>query len=160
MRLSLVLAASLLLAPAAHAGDATLGDLTISGAVARETPKGAKAGAGFFSLRNDGATADRLIAVEADFPLIEIHETKMSDGIARMQEIGTIELAPGAEVTLMPGGKHVMFMGLSRPLGVGDQIPATLVFEKAGRVEITFEVRPRSELMPKHDMNSHSSTGN
>ncbi|PJN92451.1 hypothetical protein CNY89_29595, partial [Amaricoccus sp. HAR-UPW-R2A-40] len=36
-------------------------------------------------------------------------------------------------MTFAPGGAHVMFMGLDGdPFEVGEVIPATLVFEKAG----------------------------
>ena len=149
-----ILIAALVAAPTAFAETITVGDMTIDTPVARETPKGARAGAGYFSLTNSGSQPERLLAVIADFPRVEIHETVMEDGIARMQQIEALRIAPGETVSLEPGGKHVMFMGLSQTLDVGSAIPATLSFERAGDVEITFEVRPKSELMPKHDHGS------
>lgn len=151
-----VLIAALLAAPAALAGSITEGSLTIDTPVARETPKGARAGAGFFAVTNTGSEADRLVAVTADFPRVEIHETIMEDGIARMQQIEGLVIEPGETVTLQPGGKHIMFMGLSETFDVGEEIPATLVFERAGAIAITFEVRPIADLMPKHDMGDQS----
>ena len=46
-------------------------------------------------------------------------------------------------MTLEPRGLHVMFMGLTAPWKAGDHIPATLVFETAGKVPVVFNVEPR-----------------
>ena len=37
---------------------------------------------------------------------------------------------------LKPGGYHIMFMGLKAPIAKDSQIPVTLVFEKAGSIDI------------------------
>ena len=47
---------------------------------------------------------------------------------------------PGATVTLAPGGLHLMLMGLRKPLVRDTLVPLTLVFEKAGSVEIELSV--------------------
>jgi periplasmic copper chaperone A len=49
---------------------------------------------------------------------------------------------PGETVELKPGSFHVMFVGLKKPLPAGDHIKATLTFEKAGAVDIEYDVRP------------------
>ncbi len=41
---------------------------------------------------------------------------------------------------LKPGGLHVMFMGLNRPLAEGQTVKVTLEFETAGKVEIDIAV--------------------
>ncbi len=64
-----------------------------------------------------------------------------------MFQIDGVEIAPGESITLQPGQKHVMFMGLNGdPFEAGEEIPATLVFENAGRVEIIFSVETAEEL--------------
>jgi hypothetical protein len=35
-----------------------------------------------------------------------------------------------------------MLEGLTAPIGLGQLIPGTLVFEKAGRIDMEFEVEP------------------
>jgi copper(I)-binding protein len=61
-------------------------------------------------------------------------------GVMRMREIaGGLEIAPGATVELKPGGYHVMFMDLTRQLQQGESVKGTLVFEKAGKVEVEFK---------------------
>lgn len=79
-------------------------------------------------------------------PKVEIHQTVESDGVAQMLPVEAIEIAPGQTVTLQPGGFHVMFMGLDgRQLQEGEEVPATLVFEKAGELAVVFKVEKRSD---------------
>ena len=108
----------------------------------------ARAGAGYMIVANHGDAADRLLDVEADFPRVMIHMTEMNDGVASMKHVmGGIEVPPGGSVHLAPGGYHVMFMGLSGDgLIEGTTIPATLVFESAGRIAIEFDVVSRDDL--------------
>ena len=149
MRLRLMSAALLAaagLAGAAGAHEFTAGDLTIGHPYAIETAATAKTGAGYFSVTNAGSAPDRLLAVRADFPRVELHTTETdAAGVARMRELEALEVAPGATVTLAPQGIHVMFMGLAAPLTAGEKIDATLVFERAGEIPVQFNVEPRQE---------------
>ena len=42
---------------------------------------------------------------------------------------------------LTPGGMHLMFVGLKQPLKQGQKLKGTLVFEKAGTIQVEFAVR-------------------
>lgn len=129
---------------AAVADGVKFGDLVINQAIAFETAKSAKSGSGYFSVANTGVDDDRLIAVKAAFPKVMLHTTEMSDGVARMSHVEGIDIPAGEAITLEPGGYHVMFMGLNGdPFDVGESIPATLVFERAGEVDVVFMVEPR-----------------
>lgn len=124
-----------------HAHDYKVGDLAIAHPIARATTATAMSSAGYFEVTNTGDVADRLIEVRADFPRVMMHDTKIEDDIATMFHVDAVEIGAGETVTFMPGGKHVMFMGLNGdPFEVGEKVPATLVFENAGTVEITFNV--------------------
>ena len=105
--------------------------------------KGASVAAGYMTIKNTGSTPDRLISGSADVgSRFEIHEMKMENGVAKMRPIkGGLEIKPGDTVELKPGSFHVMFVGLKKPLAAGDHINATLVFEKAGTVNVEYEVR-------------------
>ena len=155
MRLRFVLAA--IAAVAALAGGAgaheyKAGDLEIGHPYAIETPAGAKSGAGYLSISNAGSGPDRLLRVEADFPMVQVHTTETdAAGVARMSAVEGLVIPPGQTVTLAPGGMHVMFMGLTAPWTEGEKIPATLVFERAGAVEVTFYVQARGEGAERHD---------
>lgn len=125
----------------------TAGDLSIENPFVFETPKLAKAGGGFMTITNNGEETETLIGVTADFPKVEIHTTIMEDGRALMRPAGELSIAPGETLTLEPGGYHVMFMGLSDPFELGETVQATLVFEHAGEVDITFPVMERGQGM-------------
>ncbi|WP_299963484.1 copper chaperone PCu(A)C [uncultured Roseobacter sp.] len=122
----------------------TVGDLSVDHPMAFNTAPTAKSGGGYLSITNGGETDDRLIAVRADFPKVELHTTEEKDGIARMMHVDAIEIPAGETVSLQPGGLHVMFMGLGGDgFEVGEQIPATLVFERAGELEVIFNIEER-----------------
>ncbi len=148
--LSLGLVAGLALPASAH--EYTVGDLAIGHPHAAATAAGARTGAGYLSVTNSGAEADRLLAVKADFPRVELHATEVdAAGVARMRPVEALEVPPGATVTLAPQGTHVMFMGLDAPLVEGERVPAVLVFEKAGEVAVEFAVEPRAATTTEHD---------
>lgn len=127
---------------AAHAGDYKLGSIEIIQPWARATPPTAPSGGGFLTITNKGTTPDRLIAVRSPAAgKVEIHEMKMDGNVMRMREVEKgIEIPPGGTVELKPGGFHVMFMGLKAPFTKDDKVPATLVFEKAGSIDVELQV--------------------
>ena len=149
MKMLLHAAAFALLLPAVAAAEGyRVGDLTITNPLSRETPSTAMAGAGYMTITNTGTTADRLVAVRADFPRVEIHDVKVENDVASMFRLDGVDIAPGETVTLQPGQTHVMFMGLNGDaLEPGEQVSATLVFEDAGEVDILFDVQTTAAIM-------------
>ena len=139
------MAALSLFATTATAEEYTIGDLVIDSPMAFETAQTAQTAGGFMTITNNGDAADRLLAVEADFPRVEVHTTEMDGDVARMIHLEEgLPLPAGETVTLQPGGFHVMFMGLGGdPFEVDEQVPATLIFENAGRIEVIFNVKAR-----------------
>ncbi|MGR3314802.1 copper chaperone PCu(A)C [Roseovarius indicus] len=144
MKSLLAAALALTLPTFAAAHDYTLGDLQIIHPRVFATAATAKSGGGYVTIANDGETDDALIDVRGDFPKVEVHESYEEDGIARMRHIEKLDLPAGNVVELAPGGYHVMFMGLSDPFEVGEEIPLTLVFEKAGEIDIVLMVEERT----------------
>jgi periplasmic copper chaperone A len=148
-RLTAKLTASTLLLIAALAASTALatdykaGAIVISNPWARATPSGASAGAGYFTVTNTGTTPDRLVAVTSEAASnADIHEMSMVNGVMQMRPLKDgLELKPGETVTLKPGGQHVMMTGLKQPFKLGDHIKGTLTFEKAGKVDIEYDVK-------------------
>jgi periplasmic copper chaperone A len=137
---AVVLALAMAGAPAL-AQEFKAGDIAIEKPWARATPKGAEIGAGYFTVHNNGATPDNLTGGTADFASVEIHETKSEDGVMKMRELtGGLNLPAHATIRLAPGGYHLMFTHLTKPLTKGDKITATLTFEHAGPVTVEFPV--------------------
>ena len=141
---SLLVASLTVLAIAtAHARDYKAGALDVADPWSRATPKGASVAAGYMKISNSSSAPDRLISGSSEAAsTFEVHEMTMENGVAKMRPVkGGLEIKPGETVELKPGSFHVMFVGLKKPLANGDHIKATLVFEKAGTVNVEYDVR-------------------
>ena len=138
--LTSVLVLALVTGAAAH--DFKVGALVIDHPWSRATPKGAAVAGGYMKITNTGTTPDRLTGGTTEAAKkFEIHEMKMEGSVMKMRELsGGIEIPPGATVELKPGSYHIMMTTLARPFAKGDFVKASLIFEKAGKVDIEFAV--------------------
>ena len=143
----------------AHAHGVTVGTMEIIHPAIPAPPAGAKSAAGYLEIVNAGGAADRLLGVEtAIAKQAMLHSTDHgADGVARMIHLDAIDIPADGTVLLEPGGLHIMLMGLTGPLTEGDMIPATLVFERAGRVAIEFSVD--APVGMDHSRMDHSAAG-
>jgi copper(I)-binding protein len=139
----LVLCVALALPAAASAQEYTKGSIFIDHPWSRATPHGATVAAGYLAIENRGPAADRLISVSAEIAgRIEIHEMSMDHGVMKMRPLARgLEIKPQSTATLKPGGYHIMFMNLKRPLKEGERFKGVLVFERAGAIEVEFIVQ-------------------
>jgi copper(I)-binding protein len=124
----------------ADSPEVSAGALRISAPWSRAAGAGAT-GVGYMTIRNTGGSPDRLVAARSPAArVVELH-THMHDGdVMRMRPVEAIELPPGQEVKLQPSGFHLMLINLAAPLQRGGQVAVTLVFEKAGEVEVQLSV--------------------
>ena len=100
-------------------------------------------GAAYLTIRNEGDEADRLTGATTPMAqAVEIHETRDENGVGtmRMQEDG-VEIPPGETVAFAPGGYHLMLIGLTKPVKVGDTVPATLTFASGAKLKVSFVAR-------------------
>ncbi|HXF52875.1 MAG TPA: copper chaperone PCu(A)C [Hyphomicrobiaceae bacterium] len=127
----------------ALAGEHVAGAIRISDLWARATPKGARTGSAYMTLTNTGSEADRLVGGTAEpSRAFELHRMSMDGGIMKMRAVsGGIAIGPGQTVQLEPGGYHAMLIDLKEALLSGQRFKGTLVFEKAGTVEVEYEIR-------------------
>jgi hypothetical protein len=117
------------------------GDITIDQAWARATPKGAEVGGGYMVVHNNGATPDTLTGGTADFAKVELHEMKTEGGVMKMGEMKNgLDIPAHGTIRFAPGGYHVMFTHLTKPLAKGDKVKATFTFAHAGPVAVEFPV--------------------
>ena len=134
------------------ARDYKLGALEIGQPWARATPPSAPAGGGFLKITNTGSTPDRLVSASSPAAeLVQVHEMKMEGNVMRMREVDKgLEIPAGGSVTLAPGSYHLMMMGLKAPLKQGSPVPLTLVFEKAGKIDVELAVESIGAQAPQH----------
>ena len=123
----------------------------VEAAWARPTVAGQAGGGGFLKITG-GAAADRLVSGSAGVAkAVELHTMEMDGNVMRMRQIDAIEVPAGQTIELKPGGRHIMFVGLTKTLKNGDHFPLTLRFEKAGEVRVDVKVITQA-VMPAHDM--------
>jgi len=126
----------------AAAADFSVGGMQIGNPWTRATPKGADVAGAYMTLSNKGTAPDRLIGGSSPVAgRFEVHHMTVEDGVMRMRPVdGGLEVKHGETVELNPGSFHIMLMGLKQPLEKGQKVKGTLVFEKAGTVEIEYAV--------------------
>ena len=115
--------------------------VAVMNAWVREAHPGASVNAGYMTLINVGKENLTLASVKsADFDVVEFHEMGMDDGMMQMRELKTLEITPGAQVKLAPGGKHLMLKKPKRTLVDGDNVELVLHFTTGDTQVITMAV--------------------
>ncbi|MDD2091554.1 copper chaperone PCu(A)C [Pseudomonas guariconensis] len=142
LKQALVLAALLLPGAFANAHEYTVGDLHIAHPWSLELPPNAPNVAAYFVVHNNGQQNDRLLSVDSpitDDAQLHAH-AKTADGLMKMQQVSSVAVPAGQNLTFAPSAYHVMLMQpKDRSLLIdGKRFPLTLHFEKAG--DITVEV--------------------
>ena len=117
--------------------------IEISGVWGRPSPMKAGNGAAYMLIENIGSEDDRVIGAYSDIAeTVELHDMTMEDGVMKMFHVEEgYELPAGGSVELMPGGKHVMFIGLHDQLEIGQTVTVELEFEKSGMKTVEVEIR-------------------
>jgi copper(I)-binding protein len=134
MKSALISIAALALARAAEAAP------QVQAAWSRPAAQGGT-GAGFMTLANPDARADALVGAETPLARqVQIHQSSVKDGMASMRQLERVPLPAGGQVTFAPGGHHLMFVGLTKPLKAGDSVPVTLTFASGATVKASFVV--------------------
>jgi copper(I)-binding protein len=137
---SLVLTVAATLLPAwAHAQSSPL---TVEGAWVRKPP-GVDTAAVYFVLKNPGAKPITLVGVTSPVAdHVMVHETSTVDGQSRMRMRENVIVEPGKSVSFAPEGLHVMLIGFTKDLAVGDTVPLTLQLEDGAQLSVSAVVRP------------------
>jgi len=143
-------------AGAASAHDYKVGALEIDHPWSRAVPKGATVAVGYMTIKNTGTEPDRLVGGSTPVAgKLEIHEMSMDKGVMKMRPLAAgLEIKPGETVELKPESFHLMLMNLKQPIEKGKPFAASLVFEKAGPVDVEFAVEAVGATPAAHDMHN------
>ena len=134
--------ASLLSIGSGNAHEIKVGDIVIGHPWSRQSPMHADVVAGFMVITNEGKEDDPLVKAKAEIsPKVQFHDMKIEGDVMKMVELPEgIPIPAGGEVELKPKSLHSMFMDMPKAPKEGEVFKATLTFEKAGTVEVDFEV--------------------
>ena len=107
----------------------------------REAPPGAKVLAAYLVIANQGDQAATITAITSpDFDRIEMHRTRVEDGVARMIPMDSLPIAAASRVVLEPGGMHLMLYTPRRLLRAGDSVVLDIQQSGAASIRITVPV--------------------
>jgi periplasmic copper chaperone A len=127
----------------------TSANVVVTQAWSRATPSGSKVAGGYLTIENKGPVGDKLLSASTDAAKkIEIHEMAVNNGVMTMRPAEGLPIESGGVVKFVPGGVHLMIIGLTAPLVQGDKVPVVLKFEKAGEIAISFDVRAMGAPAP------------
>lgn len=107
----------------------------------------ARVAGGYMNIDNTEGETDRLIGVRIEGRMAMIHESREVDGVMTMAHVEALEIAAGNILNFAPGGYHIMIMGFAPDeFAVGDTVPMTLIFDKAGEIAVEFSVTEMPEI--------------
>lgn len=133
----------------AFAASPALAQVSIDQPWIRATPPGAKVAGGFMTVVNKGALPDRLIGAASPVAeRIELHVHVHEAGVMKMKQVPGLDIPADGRFVLKPGGAHLMFFDVKRPIKQGETIPVTLKFEKAGEMKVAYPVAGLGAMGP------------
>ena len=105
---------------------------------------GRSGSAAYMTLHNGSDKA--IILNEVSSPLfarVEMHESTITDGIARMRKLESLAIAAGSSVQFAVGGKHLMLIDPVKGLIPGDSISLEMHYDDGGIVIFGAPLRTR-----------------
>jgi periplasmic copper chaperone A len=96
-------------------------------------------------IQNNGKETDRLIGASIDGVAGILRMSSKESADKRFVEVAQgFEVKAGSFLRIQPGERQILFRELKVPLKVGETAKGTLVFEKAGTLQLEFMVEPES----------------
>ncbi|MCC7264593.1 MAG: copper chaperone PCu(A)C [Candidatus Latescibacteria bacterium] len=127
---------------AAGCGQEPAAAIVVSEPWLKEPIPGRAMAAGFLKLENRGGSEEVLLGLECpDAAAVEMHEMFHEGDMMKMRKVARWTLPARGSLALAPGGGHLMFLGLRRPLKDGDTVQLTLHFKKAGDRTLSMPVK-------------------
>ena len=108
--------------------------------------------AGYMTIVNMGEKPDKLLNIEVDFAVAELHHSEINNGIISMNKVDFIEIPAQIAKSLKPGGYHVMFSKFNIELIDESELIGVLNFELAGEIKVVLEVETQKN---KDDYTEH-----
>lgn len=98
--------------------------------------------AGFGRIDNACPMPATVVSVSSPaYDSVELHESKVVDGINRMRQLPELRIVPQGAVTLKPGGLHLMLMRPKATLKEGSRVVIEFRLKYGRSVLGEFEVR-------------------
>ena len=130
--------------------------LMVHDAYVRATPPGLPNSAAFMMFMNHSDKDLAVVSATSNIAKkVELHTHDVVDGEMRMYQVKQIDVKANGHVMLQPGGFHIMFLGLHKPLTEGDNVDLTLSLSNGETVDITAPVKKVASGMKMHGKHGH-----
>lgn len=101
----------------------------------------------YFVIQNYNTEVDELTGVISNVAeAVEIHESKMEGDVMTMNRVESVAVEPSVKVEFLPGGYHVMLIGLKQNLEAGDEIEVTLQFRNSPDITVKATIREADSM--------------
>lgn len=98
----------------------------------------------YMTISNQGRAAVELVAVSSSqFARVEMHQTVLRDGVARMQALSGVTIDAKSSVAFEPGGRHMMLFQPTEGLIPGAEISLRFQFASGEMLMITAPLATR-----------------
>lgn len=105
---------------------------------------GSHAAVGYLSLHNRSNAALIINKVSSSkFGDVQMHETVIRDGVARMQALPSVTIEAKSSVKFVAGGKHLMLMQPTGDTAAGSNIMLEIQYDAAGILIINATIQSR-----------------
>lgn len=119
----------------------------------RAVPPGQANSAAFLTLINGSSAPHSLKSATSPVAnTVELHTHTNNNGVMEMRQVPQIDVPAKGQVTLAPGGLHIMLIGLKQDLKPGETASVTLNFEDGSTAVVD---APIKEVTPPGGMNNH-----
>lgn len=111
-----------------------------------ETPATFPAGAIYMVIDNHTDTDDRMVDFKTERAgRTELHTMAMDNNVMRMRRVEGYTIPADEMHSLQPMGDHVMVFDMVSDFSAGESFEATAVFEQAGEIPVTVQIRTREK---------------
>jgi periplasmic copper chaperone A len=122
----------------------------------RHAPPGMTVHAGYLELSNAGPKEVALVGASSPgYERVELHLSKVVDGVATMEKLAQVSIAKGKSVSFKPGGLHLMLIKPKGKTGLGDMIPLELSFSDGTVLKLSAAVKEGTGAKKKHHDGGH-----
>ena len=131
--------------------EAELPPITATGLTIVAPLPGTATSVAYVTLHNNSEADAVLTAVNSpDFGKVEMHETVITDGIARMSRLDSVAIAAASSVVFAPGGKHIMLIDPHGVHAPGDLVSLKVHYDEAGLLLLQAPLQNRAGILPPH----------
>jgi len=115
---------------------------------ARASIGNSKNSAAYLKFENESKKDITVISAKSDVSArTELHTHIHDNGVMKMRRMeGGFKIPAGGEVMLQPGGKHIMLIGLKKPLVKGDQFKIEVTTASGMKMDIKVVVKDKAPM--------------